>query len=72
MGEYQQAFNLYQRVIQISPDYAPAKIGLGTTLNNWGSEYAATRIGKKRLRVINRRWYTIRRVSQHTRIWVLR
>lgn len=40
MDEYQQAFDLYQRVLQISPDYAPAKIGLGTTLNNWGSEYA--------------------------------
>ena len=43
VGEYQKAFDLYQRVLQISPDYTAARIGLGTTLNNWGSEYARDR-----------------------------
>lgn len=39
-GEYQKALDLYQRVLQINPEYTAAKIGMGTTLNNWGSEYA--------------------------------
>lgn len=40
VGEYQQAIDLYQRVLQISPEYTAARIGLGTTLNNWGSQHA--------------------------------
>ena len=39
-GEYQKALDIYQRVLQINPEYTAARIGLGTTLNNWGSEYA--------------------------------
>ena len=39
-GEYQKALNIYQRVIELSPGYTAAKIGMGTTLNNWGSQHA--------------------------------
>ena len=39
-SEYQKALDIYQRVLQINPEYTAAKIGMGTTLNNWGSEYA--------------------------------
>ena len=39
-AEYQKAVDIYQRVLQISPEYAAAKIGMGTTLNNWGSQHA--------------------------------
>ena len=39
-GEYEQALEIYQRVLQINPKYSPARIGMGTTLNNWGSEHA--------------------------------
>lgn len=39
-GEYQKALALYQRVLQINPEYTAAKIGMGTTLNNWGSQHA--------------------------------
>ena len=39
-GEYQEALDIYQRVIQLSPEYTAAKIGMGTTLNNWGSHHA--------------------------------
>ena len=39
-SEYQKALDIYQRVLQINPEYAGAKIGMGTTLNNWGSQYA--------------------------------
>ena len=38
--EYQKALDIYQRVLQISPEYTAARIGMGTTLNNWGSQYA--------------------------------
>ena len=39
-GEYEQALEIYQRVLQINPKYSAARIGMGTTLNNWGSEHA--------------------------------
>ena len=39
-GEYQKALNIYQRVIQLNPEYTAARIGMGTTLNNWGSQHA--------------------------------
>ena len=39
-GEYQKALDIYQRVIQINPKYTAARIGMATTLNNWGSEHA--------------------------------
>ncbi|MCZ6679638.1 MAG: tetratricopeptide repeat protein [Candidatus Poribacteria bacterium] len=39
-GEYPRAQNIYQRILQIDPEYAPAKIGLATTLNNWGAQHA--------------------------------
>ena len=39
-GEYQQALDIYQRVLQIHPEYTAARIGMGTALNNWGSEHA--------------------------------
>ena len=39
-GEYQKALDIYQRVLQINPEYTAARIGMGTTLNNWGSEHA--------------------------------
>ena len=39
-GEYQKALNIYQRVIELNPGYSAAKIGMGTTLNNWGSQHA--------------------------------
>ena len=39
-GEYQKALNIYQRIIRINPEYTAARIGMGTTLNNWGSEHA--------------------------------
>lgn len=39
-GEYQKALDIYQRVIQLKPEYTAAKIGMGTTLNNWGSHHA--------------------------------
>ena len=42
-GEYQQALDIYQRVLQIHPEYNAARIGMGTTLNNWGSEHARNR-----------------------------
>ena len=42
-GEYEKALELYQRVLQINPDYSAARIGMGTTLNNWGSEHARNR-----------------------------
>ena len=39
-GEYQKALDIYQRVLQLNPEYSDARIGMGTTLNNWGSEHA--------------------------------
>ena len=39
-GEYQKALDIYQRIIQLKPEYTAAKIGMGTTLNNWGSHHA--------------------------------
>ena len=39
-AEYQKAVDIYQRVLQINPEYTAAKIGMGTTLNNWGSQHA--------------------------------
>ena len=39
-GEYQKALDIYQRVLQINPEYTAARIGMGTTLNNWGSQHA--------------------------------
>ena len=39
-SEYQKALDIYQRVIQINPKYTAARIGMATTLNNWGSEHA--------------------------------
>ena len=39
-SEYQKALDIYQRVVQINPEYTAAKIGMGTTFNNWGSQYA--------------------------------
>ena len=39
-GEYQKALNIYQRIIRINPEYTAARIGMGTTLNNWGSQHA--------------------------------
>ena len=39
-GEYQKALDIYQRVLRINPEYTAAKVGMGTTLNNWGSQYA--------------------------------
>ena len=39
-GEYEKALEIYQRVLQINPDYNAARIGMATTLNNWGSEHA--------------------------------
>ncbi len=38
--EYQKALDIYQRVLQINPKYTAARVGMGTTLNNWGSQYA--------------------------------
>ena len=38
--EYQKALDIYQRVLEISPEYTAARIGMGTTLNNWGSQHA--------------------------------
>ena len=42
-GEYERALEIYQRVLQINPGYSAARIGMGTTLNNWGSEHARNR-----------------------------
>ena len=42
-GEYEKALEIYQRVLQINPDYNAARIGMATTLNNWGSEHARNR-----------------------------
>ena len=42
-GAYQQALDIYQRVLQINPEYTAARIGMGTTLNNWGSDHARNR-----------------------------
>ena len=42
-GEYQKALEIYQRVLEINPDYSAARIGMATTLNNWGSEHAHNR-----------------------------
>ena len=39
-GEYQKALDIYQRILQINPEYTAARIGMGTTLNNWGSQHA--------------------------------
>ena len=39
-GEYQKALDLYQRVLQLNPEYTAARVGMGTTLNNWGSQHA--------------------------------
>ena len=39
-GEYQKAVDIYQRVLQINPEYTAVRIGMGTTLNNWGSQHA--------------------------------
>ena len=39
-GEYQKAVDIYQRVLQINPEDTVARIGMGTTLNNWGSQHA--------------------------------
>ncbi len=39
-GEYEKALDIYQRVLQINSEYTEAKVGMGTTLNNWGSQYA--------------------------------
>ena len=39
-GEYQKALDIYQWVIQINSKYTAARIGMATTLNNWGSEHA--------------------------------
>ena len=42
-GEYEKALEIYQRVLQIHPKYTAARVGMATTLNNWGSEYARDR-----------------------------
>ena len=42
-GEYQKALDIYQRVLQLNPEYTAARIGIGTTLNNWGSQHARNR-----------------------------
>ena len=39
-GEYQKALDIYRRIIQLNPEYTAARIGMGTTLNNWGSQHA--------------------------------
>jgi len=39
-GEYQQALSTYERVLQIRPDYPAAQVGIATTLNNLGAQYA--------------------------------
>ena len=39
-GEYQKALDIYRRILQINPEYTAARIGMGTTLNNWGSQHA--------------------------------
>ena len=39
-GKYQKALDIYQRVLQINPEYTAVKVGMGTALNNWGSQYA--------------------------------
>ncbi len=39
-GKYQKALDIYQRVMQINPEYTAVKVGMGATLNNWGSQYA--------------------------------
>ena len=39
-AEYEKAVDIYQRVLQINPEYTAARIGMGTTLNNWGSQHA--------------------------------
>ena len=41
--EYEKALEIYQRVLQINPRYTAARVGMGTTLNNWGSEHARNR-----------------------------
>ena len=43
VGEYQKALDIYQRVLQLNPEYTAARIGMGTTLNNWGSQHARNR-----------------------------
>ena len=39
-GEYQKALDIYRRILQVNPEYTAVKIGIATTLNNWGSQYA--------------------------------
>ena len=41
--EYQSALDIYQQVLRISPEYAAAKLGIATTLNNLGAQRARNR-----------------------------
>ncbi|RKU13359.1 hypothetical protein C6502_03070 [Candidatus Poribacteria bacterium] len=43
VGEYEKALEIYQRVLQINPRYTAARVGMATTLNNWGSKHARNR-----------------------------
>ena len=39
-GESEKALDIYERVLEIDPQYASAKIGIATTLNNLGAQHA--------------------------------